>query len=1206
MTGALHALLPVLAALAPGAPEYRLAEWPEPGHGNHRAIVHVAAEAEAVRVLLEWRRRDPHPESKAIVVEALATGRAVANAVAVRVEKETGEVAFEPAAGPGDYALYWLPYNPGGGNFDDAGTYFPPADTSDPAWRARNGLDAAGLASGAWRSLPQASVTAFEARGEFHRMDPMELPATEAETRGLLDRWPDAAYLVFPEDRARPIRMFEAIPVSWAEQGPSPRFDGAAQPDEQYAFQLGIWAPRQSVRRVRVRWSPLTPEGGGDAIPASAITCYNTEGRDWLGRPMTPDFSVGEGRVRAMWFGVAVPAGASGRYSGWIELAPEGLPPTTVDVTLDVAGEPLPDHGVRDLWRYARLAWLNSDLGIDDEVLPPYTPLEVEGDSVRCLGREVGFGADGAPAAITSWGHELLAAPARFVVETADGVLRLAAVSSTIGKVSPGAFERQWVSEGGGVRLTTAMRVEFDGAIRFESRVEAERPVEVRDIRLELPLNKERAGYLMGFGQRGGTRPERLEWKWNIARCDNQVWVGDPAGGIQLSLLPEREGWTIFDLNQVGLPTSWCNGGAGGAEVVEEGESVAIRAHSGARTLRPEEPLTFGWRLLVTPFREIDPEHWGWRMGWGGPTHGSNILHIHHAGASNPYINYPFLTTELLRREIDDWRNAPPPRGPGGVLHWPAPGALRAERGTLHLGVRVCFDPDAGSAGNAAYNQQLAAIEFDNGDEVGFYWNIDLRGMRAYIRKGAPEVASYPAMVDAPNLGWKEGEEHTVSLSWGEELAVFVDGQKLASQPWTGLIDTSLAGAKLRVSGDGFALDWLRTDADSFAGGEVLPEPVAEAGALCETFDDGSTAGELTGPAEFADGCVRFLAPLEPLTHERGANVYYTVRELTNHVYEMWPLRSLGDEVFTSSGGLIYFGTEARISQTGGGYPWLQEHLVEGYTPMWRQPLPNWDMDAAIGTQGLSRWHNYYVEGMRFLMRETGVDGLYLDGIGYDREIMKRIRKVMLRENPRSRINFHSGNNYDYLDSRVSCANQYMEHLPFLSNLWFGEGYDYDRGPDYWLIEVSGIPFGLTSEMLEYGNGGNAYRGMLYGMGGRQLGCAASLWRFWDDFAIEETQMLGYWDDRCPVRTDDPSVLATAYVKEGKTLIALAHWPSESAPDGASVRLTIDWQALGLAPRRVRIEQPLIGGFQTRAEYGVAEAIPIARAKGALLVVGEG
>ena len=55
-----------------------------------------------------------------------------------------------------------------------------------------------------------------------------------------------------------------------------------------------------------------------------------------------------------------------------------------------------------------------------------------------------------------------------------------------------------------------------------------------------------------------------------------------------------------------------------------------------------------------------------------------------------------------------------------------------------------------------------------------------------------------------------------------------------------------------------------------------------------------------------------------------------------------------------------------------------------------------------------------------------------------------------------------------------------MEHFPYINSLWFGEGYDYDETPDYWLVEISGIPFGLYGEMLK--GGGNPWRGMLYGM----------------------------------------------------------------------------------------------------------------------------
>ncbi|WP_230675469.1 glycoside hydrolase domain-containing protein, partial [Bacteroides fragilis] len=48
----------------------------------------------------------------------------------------------------------------------------------------------------------------------------------------------------------------------------------------------------------------------------------------------------------------------------------------------------------------------------------------------------------------------------------------------------------------------------------------------------------------------------------------------------------------------------------------------------------------------------------------------------------------------------------------------------------------------------------------------------------------------------------------------------------------------------------------------------------------------------------------------------------------------------------------------------------------------------------------------------------------------------------------------------------------------------FGEYFKYEKSPEYWLTDVSGIPFGMMSEMLQ--DGGNPYRGMLYGMTARE------------------------------------------------------------------------------------------------------------------------
>jgi len=538
---------------------------------------------------------------------------------------------------------------------------------------------------------------------------------------------------------------------------------------------------------------------------------------------------------------------------------------------------------------------------------------------------------------------------------------------------------------GGGLAAGCVARVEFDGCVTFRLMIKTKKPASFKGMCLEVPIRKDVAEYMMGMAFRGAKRPPEWRWKWG-KRADQMVWLGGVNAGLQVKLCGERDVWELFSLEYV--PESWNNGGNGGCDIVEDGDAVVVRAYTGPRELAAGETFELRFRMLITPFRRIDSNHWNWR--YGSLDNGGNIVHVHHSSPQNPYINYPFLTVDSLKSLVDEVK-----------------------------------------------------------------------------AKGA------------------------------------------------------------------------------------------------------------------------------------GVNIYYTVRELSNYVAEMWPLRSLGDEVFTTNDVLSYTDKAAFLNKPGGGYPWLIEHLVSGYVPAWRQPLGGGVTDASIGTQGLSRWHNYYVEGMGWLMSHTGVDGLYLDGIGYDREIMKRVARVMARENPNYRVNFHSGNNYDYLDFKVSPANQYMEHMPYFSNLWIGEGYDYNSLPDYWLVEISGIPFGLTSEMLNYENGGNAYRGMLYGMTGRQHQSAPAMWKFWDEFGVKDADWIGYWDKDCPVKTGREDVLATVYKRPDRTLVSLASWATERV----DLKMRIDWEALGLDRKAVRMHAPAIAGFQDAADFDPAGTVSVDPAKGWLIVI---
>ncbi len=323
--------------------------------------------------------------------------------------------------------------------------------------------------------------------------------------------------------------------------------------------------------------------------------------------------------------------------------------------------------------------------------------------------------------------------------------------------------------------------------------------------------------------------------------------------------------------------------------------------------------------------------------------------------------------------------------------------------------------------------------------------------------------------------------------------------------------------------------------------------------------------------------------------HHLGLKVkiYNTIRELSNHAYETFALRSLGTEIYSPG--------------KGGGYSWLQEHLDSNYIAAWFVPEIK---DAAIINSGMNRWHNYYVEGMNWLTQHVGIDGIYLDDVAFDRVTMKRIKRVLTKDGHPGIIDLHSANQYNNRDGYNNSANLYMEHFPYLNRLWFGEYFDYENnGPDFFLTEVSGIPFGLMGEMLQ--NGGNAWRGMVYGMTNRMPWSDNAdprpIWKVWDDFGIEGSKMIGYWVSNTPVTTDNANVLVTTYMKTGKALISLASW----SKGDTTIHLNIDWKQLSIDKDKAVIKAPFVKNFQEEKEFIPGDPIPVQKNKGWLLIISE-
>ena len=234
--------------------------------------------------------------------------------------------------------------------------------------------------------------------------------------------------------------------------------------------------------------------------------------------------------------------------------------------------------------------------------------------------------------------------------------------------------------------------------------------------------------------------------------------------------------------------------------------------------------------------------------------------------------------------------------------------------------------------------------------------------------------------------------------------------------------------------------------------------------------------------------------------HEKGIKVklYNTIRELTYKAHELFPMRSLGYEILNDG--------------EGGGHSWMQEHLEGDYHSAWHAWRTD---DAAMLNKGTSRWTNYYVEGLNWLAENQHIDGLYLDDIAFSRETVKRMVTVLDEHRDEVVIDLHSANQFNPRDGYTNSAMLYMEHFPFISRLWFGEYFEYDLDQDYWMTEVSGLPFGLMGEMLQ--DGGHPYRGMLYGMTARKYG------------DVDPRPVWGMMNDLRHRRKPDARVLAGRY-----------------------------------------------------------------------------
>jgi hypothetical protein len=267
-------------------------------------------------------------------------------------------------------------------------------------------------------------------------------------------------------------------------------------------------------------------------------------------------------------------------------------------------------------------AWVDNTLGLHDgEVMPPWTPMTYSNGVIECWGREISIGPAGWPAKIVSQDKTILPAAPEVRLVTDQGVIALASAGPAPGlvKQQPGVVETEGVARGGGWTVTTAVRTEFDGFMKLQTRFDGPTNAEVRELRISFPLqfaDEQLFGFYTGEHWFRAAHDFRILPRPTNDAAEEIVFASNRTGrkhpndwAGKVSFLPYvtvGDDWRQFcwlSENDRNWTQSWTNP----AVTISRGNDLTrlnLNIIQAPRAFR--EPLTYVFGLQATPIRPLE------------------------------------------------------------------------------------------------------------------------------------------------------------------------------------------------------------------------------------------------------------------------------------------------------------------------------------------------------------------------------------------------------------------------------------------------------------------------------------------------------------------------------------------------------------------------------------------------------------------------
>ena len=252
--------------------------------------------------------------------------------------------------------------------------------------------------------------------------------------------------------------------------------------------------------------------------------------------------------------------------------------------------------------------WFNSKEGLEDIVLPPYTPLEVthadgEPIRIRCWGRTYEFAGGPFPQQIVTAEKAILAEPVRLTAVADGQELSWTGDAVQLQQQSPTKVTMSCKVANAALELLAETTVEYDGMIRVDWKIVPRRRTSLERLVMEIPLRQEHATLQYQcrdslFKAPGIVPPGGITRSFNPA-----IWLGDEERGVQWYGTSDQY-WLQADKNTA-------------IEIVQEDDRVILRLNiiTSPVALAPEQDpqLSYTFALHATPIKPMPKDYWDYR-----------------------------------------------------------------------------------------------------------------------------------------------------------------------------------------------------------------------------------------------------------------------------------------------------------------------------------------------------------------------------------------------------------------------------------------------------------------------------------------------------------------------------------------------------------------------------------------------------------------